>query len=402
MRVSAIKVVKELCTGCESCIAACPYQAIAMKDGTAEIALSHCTLCGACVDACPAEAIVLSVERRAVQGMESYDGIWVLAEQREGKVQSVVYEMIGAGLRLAKERQTRLSVVVLGHGMEAEIPSLFQHGVDRVYLADHPALKEFCDESYSRILSGLAKQHKPEIILAGATSLGRSLMPRTAVELNTGLTADCTGLEIDSETGHLLQTRPAFGGNIMATILCSHHRPQMATVRHKVMPEPKPDPSRTGGEIIRVELKEGDTASRTRVLESVKEAEETVKITEADIIVSGGRGLKGPEHFGMLADLAKVLGGAVGASRAAVDSGWIGYSHQVGQTGKTVKPKIYFAVGISGAIQHLVGISSADVIIAINKNPDAPIFSVADYGIVGDLFEIVPELTKRFKAVMKK
>lgn len=400
--MSAIRVLAEQCTGCVACVSVCPYGAIAMKEDIAEIDLHKCTLCGACVDECPVDAIALTVERKSIEGMEDYKGVWIFAEQWEGEIQPVVYELLGVGQRLAKARQAELSAVLMGNKLEEKVCLLFQRGANKVFLAEHPELVRYTDESYSRILTRLIREYKPEIVLTGATSQGRSMIPRTAVELGTGLTADCTGLEIDSESGHLLQTRPAFGGNIMATIRCEHFRPQMATVRHKVMQEAPLDESRTKGELIRVEIKEPDLASRTKVMEVVKEVEETVNIMEADVIVSGGRGVKGPENFQLLTDLAKVLDGAVGASRAAVDEGWIGYSHQVGQTGKTVKPKIYFAVGISGAIQHLVGMSSADVIIAINKNPDATVFNVADYGLVGDLFEIVPALTKCFKEVLKR
>ncbi|HDL64977.1 MAG TPA: electron transfer flavoprotein subunit alpha/FixB family protein, partial [Proteobacteria bacterium] len=270
-------------------------------------------------------------------------------------------------------------------------------GADKVYLAESEKLAEFLDEPYSRILSRLIREHKPEIVLTGATAIGRSLIPRVAAEIKTGLTADCTELAIDEERGLLLQTRPAFGGNIMATIICEDYRPQMATVRYKVMKEAVADRERSG-ELIRVEVAPEELVARTRFLESVEELEYAVNITEADIIVSGGRGMKGPENYAILQELAGLLDGAVGASRAAVDADWIPYSHQVGQTGKTVQPKVYIACGISGAIQHLVGMQSSEIIIAINKDPDAPIFSVATYGMVGDLFEIVPALIKRLKA----
>jgi electron transfer flavoprotein alpha subunit len=407
--LASIQVIDEQCIGCKKCVKSCPYDAITMQDRSAMakvplavIDLAKCTYCGACVDACPVDAIVLQREKQEAVGLDAYKGVWVFAEQRAGEIQPVVYELIGAGKRLASVRKCELACVLIGFGMEEKTQALFQRGADKVYLADHPSLANYLDESYSRILSRLIREYKPEIVLTGATSLGRSLVPRTAVEVRTGLTADCTGLEIEPSSGLLLQTRPAFGGNIMATIRCENHRPQMATVRHKVMEEAHPDPNRTSGELVKVAVTNADVASRTSILEVVKEIEETVNIVEADIIVSGGRGMKGPENFEIIRELAKVLGGAVGASRAAVDAGWIPYSHQVGQTGKTVKPKIYFALGISGAIQHLVGMSSSDVIIAVNKNPDASIFNVANYGLVGDLFEIVPELTKRFKEVLKK
>jgi electron transfer flavoprotein alpha subunit len=400
--VSQIRVDKDTCTGCEVCVGVCPYNAIAMKEGIAEIDLGKCTLCGACVEPCPVNAIVLTIEKSHAGDTSAWKGIWVFAEQKNGVVQSVVYELLGIGKKLAKARGARLTAVLLGHGVESQASLLFQRGADAVILVDHPDLAGYRDEPYSRTLTRLVQKHRPEIVLAGATAIGRSLAPRTAVELGTGLTADCTGLDIDTATGNLLQTRPAFGGNIMATILCEHHRPQMATVRHKVMEEAVLDPARTFGDLIRETVGEPDLASRTSVLETVREIESHVNITEADVIVSGGRGLKGPENFKLLEDLADVLNGAVGASRAAVDAGWVPYSHQVGQTGKTVKPKIYVAVGISGAIQHLVGMSSSDRIVAINKNPDAPIFRVADYGLVGDLFEILPALTRRLKEVLKK
>ncbi len=394
--MSAIKVINETCTGCGLCQKVCPYDAITLKDKLAVIDLHKCTLCGACVEKCPVDAIEITVQRRVQDGLEEYEGVWIFAEQRSGEIQPVVYELLGAGQRLAKARSTRLSAVLIGSGVEKLCDVLFQRGADVVYLADHSGLDNYHDESYSRILTRLVEQYKPEVVLCGATSLGRSLIPRTATELKTGLTADCTGLEIDPESGHLLQTRPAFGGNIMATIRCENFRPQMATVRHKVMVEAEPVPGRQG-EIVRFEVKEEDLQTRATVIEVVRALEETVNITEADVIVSGGRGLKTPENFQLLVDLAKVLEGAVGASRAAVDAGWIDYAHQVGQTGKTVKPKVYIAVGISGAIQHLVGMSSSDTIIAINRDPDAPIFKVADYGLVGDLFEIVPLLIEKFK-----
>jgi electron transfer flavoprotein alpha subunit len=401
--VASIKVLDDQCTGCGQCVAVCPFGAIVMgPNGTAVIDIAKCTYCGACVEACPVTAIELERDAKAATaGLDAYKGVWVFAEQRGGEIQSVVYELLGAGRKLAAARGCELACVLLGSGVEEKAALLFQRGADKVYCADHPSLAHYLDEPYARILTRLIREYKPEIVLTGATSLGRSLIPRTAVQVPTGLTADCTGLEIEPSTGLLLQTRPAFGGNIMATIRCENHRPQMATVRHKVMEEAKADPSRTGGTLVKVPVTDADVASRTSIAEVVKEVEETVNIVEADVIVAGGRGMRGPEHFGMLKDLAMTLGGAVGASRAAVDAGWVPYSHQVGQTGKTVKPKIYFALGISGAIQHLVGMGSSDVIIAVNKNPDAPIFNVANYGLVGDLFEIVPELTKRFKEMRR-
>ena len=400
--MSAIKVIQEKCIGCGACVRACAYDAIEMQERLAVIDANKCTLCGACVEACPVDAIEIQRSKEAKVNRDEYKGVWVFAEQRNGEIQSVVFELLGEGKKLAQARNTELCAILIGNQVADQCKTLFQRGADKVYLVDHPKLASYVDEPYARILTKLIRENKPEIVLSGATNIGRALIPRSAVQLGTGLTADCTGLEIDPENGHLLQTRPAFGGNIMATIRCENYRPQMATVRHKVMDEAPVDESRTEGEIIKITVDEADLASRIKVLEYVKEEEETINLAEADIIVSGGRGLKNPENFEILKQLAKVLNGAVGASRAAVDAGWIGLSHQVGQTGKTVKPKIYFAAGISGAIQHLVGMSSSDVIIAINKNPDAPIFDVASYGLVGDLFEILPLLTKRLKEVLKR
>jgi electron transfer flavoprotein alpha subunit len=338
---------------------------------------------------------------RGAEGIEEYRGVWVFAEQKKGKVQGVAFELLGAGRKLAAARDTYLAAVAIGEKLEGEAKKLIASGADRVFLVDDSGLGTFLDEPYARILARLIREQKPEIVLTGATAIGRSLIPRVAAELETGLTADCTGLEIDPEKGLLLQTRPAFGGNIMATIVTPEHRPQMATVRHKVMKEAVPDPARVG-EIVRVAVGPEDLASRTRMLSSVDEASATVNIADADLIVSGGRGLKGPEHFSLLTELAQVLGGAVGASRAAVDAGWVPYSRQVGQTGKTVQPKVYIACGISGAIQHLVGMQSSDVIVAINKDPEAPIFKVATYGLVGDVFEVLPALIKRLKERKKR
>ncbi|MDA8169116.1 MAG: electron transfer flavoprotein subunit alpha/FixB family protein, partial [Nitrospiraceae bacterium] len=299
------------------------------------------------------------------------------------------------GKRLADARGVELSAVLFG-GSRDEARELVKWGADKVYFADSPAFARFNDEPYAELLANLVNEHRPEIVLAGATSIGRSFLPRVAARLRTGLTADCTVLEIEEGTGNLIQTRPAYGGNIMASILSPRTRPQMATVRPKVMKTGRYDPERQG-EIIAVQT--GGIKCRTRVVESVRDTGpgQKVNLQEADVIVSGGRGLKGKEGFEMLRELASVLGGVIGASRAAVDEGWIPYCHQVGQTGKTVCPRLYIACGISGAVQHLVGMQSSDIIVAINKNPEAPIFNVATYGIVGDLQEIVPLLIRKIK-----
>lgn len=396
-----IEIIDQKCIGCGLCTRACAYGAISIQAKLAVIDEDKCTLCGACVETCPFEAILIRKQAAEQIDKEQYKGVWVFAEQRDGVIAPVVFELLGKGKELAEQMNSALTAVFLGSNLENLYPELFAFGADQVIAVDNPALEHFLDLNYARALTELARKHKPAIILAGATVTGRSFIPRVAVQLHTGLTADCTGLEIDPETGNLLQTRPAFGGNIMATIITPNHRPQMATVRHKVMDALPRDDSRKG-EIIKEQIDFSDLEDKSFWLGFEKEETTLANITEANIIVSGGRGLKEAKNFALLEELAQALGGAVGASRAAVDAEWIPYSHQVGQTGKTVKPKIYIAVGISGAIQHLAGMSSSDYIIAINKDPDAPIFKVADLGIVGDLFEIVPLITKRVKEIRQK
>jgi electron transfer flavoprotein alpha subunit len=388
-----IKVKRELCTGCEACVQSCPYDAIVMKEEKAEIT-ELCQLCRACLSVCPEGAISEVREASDTKETAQGRGVWVFAEQRDGKIAGVSFELLGAGRGLAEKLGTELVAVLFG-GTDHAARELIGWGADKVFHCDDPLLSAFNDEPYAALLSKLIEEQKPEIVLTGATPIGRSFFPRVAAKLRAGLTADCTSLEIDEETNNLLQIRPAFGGNIMATIFCPHARPQMATVRPRVMKRGTYDASKNG-EIIKISAK--GIASRTKVVETVKEVSElAINLQDANIIVAGGRGMGGEKGFQLLHELADALGASVAASRAAVDEGWIPYRHQVGQTGKTVSPKLYIACGISGAVQHLVGMQSSDVIIAINKNPEAPIFSVATYGIVGDAQEILPMLTKKIK-----
>ena len=396
-------VKEEECTGCGLCINACPFSALTLepregrdlpKSRFKQIAVVNdgCTACGACLPVCKAEALELQeIERTGGGNIDDYKGIWVFAEQRGSELQDVVFELLSEGRRLADELQEELAAVLIGFNIRDKAQTLIEWGADTVYVVDGGGLEEYETDRYTDVMSSLIEEFKPEIVLAGGTSIGRAFIPRVAVRVKTGLTADCTALAIDEEKKILLQTRPAFGGNIMATIITPDHRPQIATVRHKVLKKTKPEPGRTGT-VIEASPKMSPT--RTKIVEVLHEMGNQVNLAEADIIVSGGRGLGGPEHFAMLEELAAELGAAVGASRAAVDADWIPAYHQVGQTGKTVCPKLYIACGISGAVQHLAGMSSSDFIVAINKDADAPIFDVADIGIVGDVFEIVPMITK--------
>ncbi len=391
-----IEVIREKCNGCELCLKTCAYDAIVIVDKIAEIDLDKCPLCGACVSACPFDAIFIRKYGQKTIYRKLFKNVWIFAEQKRGEIAPVVFELLGKGKELVQQRESELIAVLFGHDIKNLCQELIAYGADKVIYVDDPKLKDFLDVPYTKAMTELANKYKPEIILSGASVLGRSFIPRVAVELQTGLTADCTGLEIDTDTGGLMQTRPAFGGNILATIVTPNHLPQMATVRHKVMDPLEKDDSRTG-EIIKEEIDFSNLNDDTKYLGFTKDETQMVNLTEANVVVSGGRGLKNQENFALLKELAKALGGGVGASRAAVDAEWITYPHQVGQTGKTIKPTIYIAVGISGAIQHLAGMQSADYIIAINKDPDAPIFKVADLGLVGDLFEILPLLNKKLR-----
>lgn len=384
------------CTGCESCIPACPFGALSMKEGIAVVD-EKCTFCGACIDVCPVDAILLEKEEKAITiDTSAYKDVWVYIEHDQGKILNVSFELLGEGRKLADAIGCKLCGMILGKDVEGFIKEAIAYGAEKVYITESPLLEPYRTDPYSCAAVNLIQKYKPEIVLFGATTQGRDFAGTVATTLETGLTADCTGLDIDPETKYLRQTRPAFGGNIMATILdYPNYRPQMATVRPKVFPMPLRDDSRSG-EVIREPLPMTEEQIRTKVLEFIR-GSETVNLADAEIIVSGGRGVGGPEGFKPIRELADLLGAAVGASRAAVDSGWIPYEHQVGQTGRTVRPKIYIACGISGSIQHQAGMKTSDIIVAINKDPEAPIFKIATYGIVGDLFTVVPMLKEEFK-----
>lgn len=330
------------------------------------------------------------------QVTDKYRGVWVFAEQRDGKIKASAYELLGKGREIANALKTELCAVCFGYNVTNK-NSLVAAGADKVYVIDDSALKDNNEDIYTAELVQLVRQYKPEIVLSGATALGRSFIPRVASALKTGLSADGTGLDVDPEKGWLLQTKPAFGGNIMAVIICPERRPQMATVRPRVF-KARPFDKTRQGTVIKVDFNKESVTSKTRLLSFLDDITDKVKIEDADIIVAGGRGLGKADNFRMIEELAKVMGAAVGATRPPVDEGWTTYAHQIGQTGKTVSPKLYIACGISGAVQHTAGITTSDVIVAINNDPEAPIFEVATYGIVGDLFKVVPLLIRKVQS----
>jgi electron transfer flavoprotein alpha subunit len=389
-------IIAEKCIGCARCVKVCPTEALEMYLTPEEQKLLDEL---SKQEAAAAEAEEASEDDAEIAAkLKEYRGAWVYVEQTDGKAATVSWELLGVGAELAKTRDVELCTVVIGDDVEHLCQESFAHGASKVYLMDDPLFHHYRTEPYYRAICYLVEKYKPEIMLLGATGLGRDLAGAVATELKTGLTADCTGLSID-DRGFLLQTRPAFGGNIMATILTERTRPQMATVRPHVMPMPNRDDSRSGA-IVREPATLSEDAIAVKVLEVIDDCSQgadAVDVAAADIIVSGGRGMHAKENFQMLQELADELGGVVGSSRAAVEAGWMPVERQVGQTGKTVRPKIYIACGISGAIQHLVGMQDSDVIIAINHDKQAPIFEVATYGIVGDVFHVVPAITKRIK-----
>jgi len=394
-KMASISIIKEKCVGCKRCVGSCPFGAIAVIDKKAVIGLK-CTLCGSCTESCKFEAINFVRDESEKKDLSEYRGIWVFAEQRYGNLKSVAAELTGKAKELAADLDVQVTAVVLGSDIKHLSKELIAYGADEVLIMDTAWLRDFNDYVYGEVMIDLIKEYKPEIVLIGATSNGRSLAPHISSTLRTGLTADCTVLEIDKEERLLLQTRPAFGGNLMATIVCPNNRPQMATVRPKVFKPIEPDYSRQG----KVTLLTAPSPIE-RFVKKIRDIdnEDGLNLADADIIVSVGRGIGSQKNIQLAQELADALGGALGASRPVVDSGWMPYSQQVGQTGKTVAPKIYIACGISGAIQHLAGLADIETIVAINNDPDAPIFKVANYAVVGDVKEILPLLTERIKCI---
>ncbi len=392
---------RETCTGCMLCIKVCNFGAIEKDGDKVKFDIDKCVLCGSCEEVCPVDAI--KIERRTVdeEALAEYKDVWVFCETHEGRLRNVALELVTKARELADKLGERVVAVLIGHEIEGLAECLIHQGADKVLVVDDKIYADYSTDAYTIAMASLIAPRKPAIVLFGATNNGRELAPRVAARLKLGLTADCTGLEID-ENRQLVQIRPAFGGNIMAEILCPYTRPQMATVRPNVFKPSEPDTSRTG-EIEKVEIKVNPLQVRTRILDRVVEVTEGMKsVEEADIIVSCGRGIKDPSNLNLPQALADLLDAAVGGSRPIVDAGWLPPTQQVGQSGRTVSPKLYFALGISGAIQHIAGMSSSDIIVAINKDPEAPIFEIADFGIVGDLFEVVPAIIEEIKQLKEK
>lgn len=388
-----ISIIREKCVGCKKCVGACPFGAIEINEKKAIIG-PKCTICGSCTEGCKFGAINFVKDEVEKKDLSEYKGIWVIAEQRYGKLKQVALELTSKAKELAENLQVPVTAVVLGSDVNHLSKELIAHGADEVMIMDAEWLNDFNDHAYGEIMIELIKNYKPEIVLIGATSNGRSLAPHISSTLGTGLTADCTVLKVDKNERLLLQTRPAFGGNLMATIVCPNHRPQMATVRPKVFKPTEPDYNKLGKiTFLPVPSPIKGFVRKVRDIDN----EEKLNLADADIIVAVGKGIGNQKNILLAQELADALGGALGASRPVVDSGWMPYSQQVGQTGKTVAPKIYIACGISGAIQHLAGLADIETIVAINNDPDAPIFKVANYKIVGDLKEILPLLTEKIK-----
>jgi len=390
----AIWVESDLCDGCKLCLKACPYDAVELKSGKAEI-LERCTSCGACLEVCKKEAVRTDAQPKTIPDFSDHKGVWVFAEQRQGRLTGVSLELLGKARELAQTLNEEVTALLLGDQIKDLADTLIQYGADNVYVAEHEILKDYRTLPYTKVIAEVIQSHKPNIFLMGASHIGRDLAPRVSRRIGAGLTADCTELTIDSDENLLFQTRPAFGGNVMATITNRYSRPQMTTVRPGVM-ESRPG-SRTKGNIIAHEVILADDDAGTRILDVVKEKKKGVDISQAKIIVAGGRGVGDAKGFNRLWELAEIMEAEVAGTRVTVEEGWIPPERQVGQTGRAVRPEIYIACGISGAIQHRAGMINSKYIIAINKDPRAPILQVANWGIVGDLHEVIPEMIHQLK-----
>lgn len=386
------------CIGCGKCVPVCPFGALSLVDRKA-VVNSACTLCGACVPQCPVKAIEMPQKAAVSADLSAFKGVWVfvetISEKGALKNRPVSLELLTKGRELANELKEELCAVIIGGSNSSLYAELSAYGTDKIYSVEGAGYTDYNTAAYSHAMIELIKKYQPSIVLYPSTYVGRDLAPRVAAEIHVGLTADCTGLSI--KNGNLVQTRPAFGGNIMADILCPNHRPQMATVRPNVMPRTVISAGKMA-QVISEAIALAPAAAKVRIIsKEIEDTQEVEKLDEAEIVISGGRGLKTAENFNLLNEIASQLGGAVGASRAAIDSGWKAKNHQVGQSGVTVKPKLYMACGISGAVQHVVGMENSDVIIAINKDGSAPIFNVCKYGIVGDLHQILPKVLDAIK-----
>lgn len=396
--MAKIIIDKDLCSGCGSCISACLYDALDINDdGVAAADADKCKLCGACVSECPFDAISIEGGQEANDDKDTYHGVWVYVEQWDGKIHDVAFELLTEARQLAADLGEDLSAVLIGYNIDDAAQELNKYGANNIYLFNEKTLAVPNEETYAYLMETLIKKHKPAVVLYGATAFGRSLAPRVAAKLDTGLTADCTFLSIDKERKLLEQTRPAFGGNVMATILCAEHRPQMATVRPKVF---KKEALSTPGKchVIYEAADLNNFEPVSRILQVVDFQSKGLRVEDAEIVVAGGAGFSCQEDFALVKELADLMGGCVGASRAAVDAGFASHPSQVGQTGKVIAPKLYIACGIAGAIQHLVGMENSEFIIAINKDPDASIFQIADIGIVGDVKVVLPKLIDQIKS----
>jgi len=424
--------ISSVCISCGACIDACPSEALFLGDVKAEVIADKCVECGECIEVCPTNAITLPngvkkeaatevVEEEKVEQTEDkstsadekatvvaeeksevalpeseYQGVWIYIEQRNGVVAPVSLELLGEGRKLADKLGVELAGVLLGNNIGHLVNTLFEHGADNVYVIDDPVFDQYRSEAYQVGVVNVVRKYKPEILLFGATAIGRDLASTVATELGTGLTADTTRLDIDTKNRLLEASRPAMGGNIMATILCKVQRPQMASVRPKVFKAIEPIQGRTG-KLITETVTIDESKLQTKVISVIQELGNKIRLSDADTIVAGGKGLGDEKGFQLVVDLADALGAAVGASRDAVEAGWAEHSQQVGQTGTTVAPKLYFAIGISGAVQHTVGMENSEIVVAINKDPNAQIFEKCTYGIVGDAFEVVPKFIEEFK-----